>query len=437
MIQLSFELRSSGTATKTINFQADGRRVIDPYIPQTSSGEKVTDTFLLYIKGDDNADLAAKVREIEALLKFARDHATGPEGVWALYSPDTTTAWQSRVSDGSLMLDERITQLWRQDKVRCQIVFERDNFWESKESVTLALTNGSVTGQNAAPISNCQDGSHDLYVEIAADQVTGVLPTPAILEFKNTLNDTTLLDDLLVGVLQGDGLTTPPAPATLVCEGSGTIDAACSGGEYQALSWSNAAENQLTTWTLASGSFLQKTYRAVARLQAALTYDDLWLKAKLLAGNTLIAETRWMLVEAGQELVVIGSLTIPPYPLGEAINVGNLTLALYEKRASGSGALNLDYVLLMPQDAWRRYGAITGLAYNEILVDNPVRGVLVTSYSTGSYKVTHKIEEGRPLMLRPGVKNILTFLQADTTGEAPIGRTASVTVKVHPRRLTV
>ena len=436
MIQLSFELRSSGSVVKTINFQASGRRVIDPYLPQTSEIGKVTDSFLLFIKGTDNSDLVDKVREIENLLKFASDHQTGPNGVWVLYSPDTSTAWQSRVTGGSLLLDSYMTNLFRQDKTRCQIVFERNNYWESEDPVTLELSNGSVTDQSAAPIANCQDASHDLYVEIDSDQVDGVLPTPAILEFLNTQNDTTEVDELLVGVLHGDGLTTPPSPGTLVIEGIGVVDAACSGGYYDEMTWADDAENQLETWSIDSGDFMQKKYRCVARLRDAVAYDDLWLKVKLLTGTTVISETRWMLVEAGQELVVIGSLTIPPYMLGEVVDIGTLTVGLYEKRASGSGSIDMDYMLLMPQDAWRRYGAISGLDYNEKMIDDPVRGVLITQLGS-NYLVTHKVDEGEPLMLRPGVKNYLYFMQMDDAGEAPIARTASVTVKYHPRRLTV
>lgn len=435
MSQLTFEHRTSGTVVSTIDFQSDGKVI--SYNPETSESDSVTEKCKILLEEDSKADLQLKIREIEAMIELAKRHRTGPEGVWLLYSPDTSTPWQSRIVSGALLHDKKTDYLWESYRLIAELVIERNNYWELEDPLTLTLSNGAVTKQNAAPISNAQDASHELYVEIGADQVYGVLPTPAILAFENTQNDATLLDDLLVGVLQGDGASTPPTPGTLVAEGSGEVDATCSGGAYSSLSWVDDAENQLKTWTIDSGDFLQKRYRAVARLQAPVVYSDLYLKAKLLTGTTVIGETRWMLVDAGDELVMIGSLKIPPYALGEAIDLGNITLALYEKHPTGTGTLKLDYILLMPQDAWRRYGAISGLAYGETLIDDPVRGVLVTEYGAGSYKVTHKIEEGKPMMLRPGVKNYLYFLQQDTDGDAPIARTASVTVKAHPRRLTV
>ena len=435
-MQLTIEHRSSGSVVTTINLQSDGCRVLG-YVPDSAESDTVSETCDLLIEKDSAINLHSKTRAIEALLDFARRHPTGPEGVWVLYSPNTDTAWQSRLVNGAILHDKNTNFLWEKYRAKIEIIFERLAYWETEDPVTLELSNGSVTDQDAAPIDNCQDGSHDLYVEIDDDQVTGVLPTPAIIEFTSIKNDANLMDHLAVGLFAGDGVNTPPTPGSLVYEGSGNVDATCSGGEYDDLSWADDAENQLTSWTIGSGDFQQKRYRAVVRLQEAVAYTDLWLKAKLLLGSVVISETRWMLVNADDELVVIGSLMIPPFALGEAIDLGNLTLALYEKRAIGAGTLNLDYLILLPQDGWRRYSAISGLAYNETLVDDPVRGVLVTEYGAGSHKVTHKIEEGLPVMLQPGVKNILFFLQDITTGEAAIDRTASVAVLCHPRRLTV
>lgn len=435
MIQLTFEHRTSGTVVSTIDFQTDGR--VLGYIPTTSEKETVTESCELLIEEDSSADLQSKIRAIETMIELAKKHPTGPEGIWVLYSPNTSTPWQSRLVNGAILFDEKTGFLWEKFQAKLELIFERLNYWEEKTATVLKLSNGAVTDANSAPISNAQNSTQELYVWIASTQVGGVLPTPAILEFENTQDDATLVDDLLVGVLHGDGSSTPPTPGTLVAEGAGSADASCSGGSYAAESWSDAAENQLDSWTIDSGNFLQKRYRVVARLRDSVAYTDLFLKAKILAGSIVIAETRWSLVEASKSLVMIGTMKIPPYVLGQVVDIGNVTLALYEKRASGAGIMNLDYLLMMPQDSWRRYEAISGLAYGETLVDDPVKGVLITDDGAGAYSVTQKVMEGEPLMLRPGVKNYLYFLQQDTNGDAPIARTASVVVKAHARRLTI
>ena len=442
MIHLSLETRSGGSVVSTINFNAGGYKLLDGFYPHSGHlDQKLTESFDILIKGASDSALASLVRAVELALDFAKDHPSGPDGVWILFSPkDTTvTAWQSRVIGGKLQHYSDLNAYWKNTKVLAQVIVERAPYWESEEPVVLELTNRGGASQTSANIVNHQDAdaTDDLYMEIAADQVTGVLPTPAIIEYKNTVNDAVLVDHLAIGHFAASGANEPPAAASLILEGSGTADAACSGGEYDDLSWADDAENQLLSWTLASGDFRQRNYKMIARLRDVTAYTDLWLKVKLLAGSTVLTETRWCLVAAGDALIVIGTLQIPPFRFGTHIDLGNLTVGIYEKRASGAGGITLDFLVAIPQDSWRKFDAIVGLAYNETLVDNPVEASLVTKFGASSYKVTHKIEEGDPIMLQPGVKNVLYFLHDTTTGSAPIARTANVVVSCHPRRLTV
>jgi hypothetical protein len=415
---------------------------LDGYYPQPGEiGKQVTEAFDVMIKGSSDANLEALVRAIELALDFAKKHPSGPDGVWVLFTANygILTSWQSRITGGTLLHNLNLSKRWRDLKVKAQVIIERAPFWESEDPVVLELTNRGGTDGADADIVNHQDAgaTDDLYVEIAADQVTGVLPTPAIIEYKNTVNDEVLVDHLSIGQFAASGNNEPPEAASLILEGSGTADTDCSGGEYDTETWEDDAENQLDTWTLASGDFRQRNYKVIVRLRDVTEYTDLWLKLKLLAGTTVLTETRWCLVAAGEALVMIGTLQIPPFRFGTHIDLGDLTIGLYEKRAAGAGTLTLDFIGLIPQDSWRKIGAIIGLAYDETLVDNPVEETLVTQYGESSYKVTHKVDEGDPIMLQPGVKNVLYFLHDTTTGTAPIARTANVVVKCHPRRLTV
>ena len=442
MMHLSLETRSSGAVVNTINFNAGGYKLLDGFYPHSGNlDQQVTESFDILIKGAGDGALVSMVQAVEQALEFAREHPSGPDGVWILFSPkDTTlTAWQSRVSGGKLQQYPEMSIYWKNSKVLVQIMVVRDPFWETTDPVTLLLTNRAATEAASGNIVNHQDAgaTDDLYIEIGADQVTGVLPTPAIIEYKNTVNDTVLVDHLTVGHFAASGANEPPTAGSLIFEGDVTADAACSGGTYAAMTWADALENALTSWTLASGAFRQKRYKIMVRMREAVAYTDLWLQARLMMGTTVLTETRWALVAAGDELITIGTIQIPPFKLGTHIDLGNLTIALYEKRAGGAGTFNLDYAAAIPQDSWRRFGAILGLAYNETLIDDPVNGTLVTAYGAGSHKVTHIVDEGEPVLLKPGVKNVLYFLHDTTTGSAPIARTANVVVKIHPRRLTV
>jgi len=442
MIGLSLEIRSGGTVVSTVDFNTGGYKLLDGFYPKTGKPDKkVTESFDVLIRGTSDSNIETLVRAVEFALDFAKRHLKGPDGVWMLLTPKygALIAWQSRVYGGELQHDPDLSKYWKNSKVLTRVFVERAPYWESEEPVVLELTNRGGADQSSANIVNHQDAdaTDDLYMEIAADQVTGVLPTPAIIEYTNTVNDAVLVDHLAIGHFAASGANEPPAASSLILEGSGTVDANCSGGEYDDPSWVDDAENQLLSWTLASGAFRQRNYKMITRLRDVTAYTDLWLKVKLLAGSTVLTETRWYLVTAGKELAVIGTLQIPPFRFGTHIDLGNLTVALYEKRAAGAGSINLDYLAAIPQDSWRKYDAIVGLAYNETLLDNPVEATLVSKYGASSYKITHKIEEGDPIMLQPGVKNVLYFLHDTTTGTAQIARTANVVVKCHPRRFTV
>jgi len=334
-----------------------------------------------------------------------------------------------------VMLDAKLDHRWRELKAVVRVVIERMPWWETVEPVTLDTSN---SGGTSGAIVNHQDATtgHDFYLEIADTAVPGGLPTPAIIEFKNTVDDARTVDNIYIGQFVESKPASLPTETTLVLEGSGSADAACSGGAYATLSWTGATENQLATWSLATTFMGQRYYKLIARFRDTFAYTDLWLQARLLSGSLVLAQTRWEMMSASRALQLIGTLQIPPFRHGAYIDLGNLTVALYEKRAGGDGTINLDYIALLPQNGWRHYGAISGLAHDKILIDNPVDDYLVTNYIT-SYEVTHMVEGGLPIMLKPGVKNILYFLHDTDTGTAPIARTATVTIKCHPRKRTI
>ena len=444
MQHLSFEMRAGSGVRTTLDFNSGGYVLLDGYVPDTREDERVTDKFDVFITGASESDLQSKVRAVELALDFATQHPSGPDGVWVLYAPTAggvgamDAPWQSRIVGGAVLHDKKFHRRWIELKATVEVVIERAGWWETSTPVTLAVSNG---GGSSGAIKNHEDADagDDFYLEIADTQVLGGMPCPAIIEFKNTTNDARTVDNLYVGHFAESKPATPPAATTLILEGTGAADVNCSSGAYAALPWTGTGENQLTTWLLASALLGQRHFKLIARFQAGFAYTDLWLKAQIRMGTAVIGETRWALMDASRELQLIGTLQIPPFRHGSYLDLGNLTVALYEKRAGGTGTINLDYIALLPQDSWRHYGAISGLAYNAILIDNPVMDALYTDDATpgGVVGVSHMVEGGQPILLQPGVKNIVYFLHDCDNGSAPIARTATVAVKYHPRRRTI
>lgn len=417
-----------------LNIMAGGYMVQDGYYPEVGDpAGTVTEQINVLIRGSSHSDLQNKIHAIEYALEHARRHPSGAEGCYLHFAVDQDLElWRSRIVDGRVLLDQKLDNRWRSLKALVGIIIERNGYWEATEAVNL-----TTSGEYYANITNHEDSDTGDNFSMDIDLVEGTLPTPAIIEYKNTTNAAGMVDNLYVGhLVEIPGNSIPPV-AGLILEGSGTADANCSGGEYAALPWTGEGENELETWSLITTFMDQRHYKFVARFKDTFAYTDLWLQGRLMADTLVLAETRWTLMEASKSLQLIGSMRIPPFMYGANINLGTLTVALYGRRAGGDGTVNLDFIALMPQDGWRHYGALgDGLPYNKTLIDNPVDDYLVTNYLT-SYEVTHMVESGQPIMLQPNVKNILYFLHDTADGAAPIARTATVTVKCHPRRSSV
>jgi hypothetical protein len=420
-----------GTATITMG---DTLMAFTPKAPADDSG-RMADSFTAYIT-------QATINSLQRALDRARawdSNRTG-DAVYINFQPGSTgTTWRSRVYDGRISLTKNaLGSDWANAQFETIVAVERDPFWEGAET-TLAATNTSGTSTAGLTVINSEDEAvtgNDFYATIAENAVSGDLPTPAMIYYKNTTNDVKGVSALCIGhFAEGAGLETPPIQGILQ-QGSGTTDGSSSGGSYVAVVWATGAETSLTTWSGAFARLYQHNYKVIARFSEAFAYTDLYLKAKLLYGSAVLGETRWQLADANKEMQVIGSMKILPYS-NDLMDYGGITLALYGKMASGSGTAKLDYVALIPQDSYRALSPVTGAAYNETIVDDPVAGQLYTIISGNFKRPTHIVEEGEPIMLAPQRKNTLYFLHDTTDGEMEIARTGTVVIKYRPRVRTI
>lgn len=430
----------------TINLNDNGCTVCwETYAPKVGKGETVTESVELILVGDDIVAIIAAIETAFTVARRTQAEGIG-ERVYAYILPHGyTNDRRSEIIDGKVDLDNKaLSWIERHQHARAKIAWTRTNYWEDADELQLALENSSVVTPTTNPlvIYNHADAGagHDFSAAIPADEMEGDLPTPAVIEIANSTNNASLVDDIYVGHLAPRANYNPPAVTALVFEGSGSADANCSGGEYANLPWTDDAENQLETWSIDVHQYRAHTFKILARFRAGFAYTDLWLQVRLLSGSELLSETRWNLMTASEVLQTIGNLKIPPYLHRGYVDTGQLTLALYEKRAAGAGEINLDYLAGLPLDSWRHYRAISGLAYGETLVDRPDDTALITEYVDGGStvnKVTHLVEEGEPVMLQPGVENVLYFLHNLTGGTAPIVRTSTIQVSYRPRRQTL
>ncbi len=131
--------------------------VRDGFYPDTpvSQAEPTSDQVELIIRGSSHEDLAEKIRAINRAFEWARNHKTGPDGVYLNFAVDESLdAWRSRISDGELRLDTGLTRRWKEYKALASLIIERAPYWEGPEA-QLALSNPLDTANtDGLPIYN-------------------------------------------------------------------------------------------------------------------------------------------------------------------------------------------------------------------------------------------------------------------------------------------
>ncbi len=301
--------------------------------------------------------------------------------------------------------------------------------------------NDELAGASATLLGPC---AH--HVEIALADVPGSLPAPVRLEFTPAdAGAGALTRDLWVGhsafsdvaslntLLEGES-----APFT---DGTRTADPACSAAQYMAHSWSGTSETRLSSIPLdtallnAAGG---NPFLALARLQTATAYTDLWIRLKIeaTAGGTVLWAGTPVLLSTTCVLQELGTVQLPPYLVG-AGDLQPVVLSLYAKRyTAGSHTLALDYIQLLPLEGFRRLVALgSGLTHAQTLVDDGVEGHLFVT-EAGS-KVQSYIGYGDPILLWPLVNQRLYLAQSNPAGASLLARSLIVRAWYRPRLATM
>ena len=104
--------------------------------------------------------------------------------------------------------------------------------------------------------------------------------------------------------------------------------------------------------------------------------------------------------------------------------------------SAGNKTINLDCIMLMPTDGYRKLHSSSGVAQNSVLIDD---GVLGNYYQTISSEMVKDVTaEGKPIMVYPGIDNRLYFIQhSETASTADRDRLITVAVYYRERRATL
>lgn len=438
--------------TTTISLTSSGV-VLTGYMPKapdfdaaTGTYKSVTESIEFMIIDTTTANVQAKLAALDRLLQGARraQNGRGARVYLHFQAGSDAAAWRSEVLDYRLELGEDAAVGLYQARLECTLIVVRRYYWESTTLTTLPLSNGNGSGATSGlNIVNHDDSGtgHDNWVQIAADQVTGVLPAGCQIRLTNDIGATRTYSKIYLAL----NAFSDPGNFTHILEGEsrasgGSIvsDAAYSNG--QALSFAlgsgSTPSTSTFTWILPAATLQDaagRPFRLLARFADGQGTTTVYAEVRAANGTSVL----WR----GDSVALpnlYGGLTdlgvVPLPPGGYSTAYGALTLTL---TFTGVAICYLDFLQLTPMDAFVLLECMAPCAHGEAVVYDSIedRQYILS----GATELGYVTASGGRLLLQPGVINRLIVLQENTTGtnRGEISESFTVLLRYRPRRLTI
>lgn len=439
---------TDGTTTITVTNGTTG--ILTNYRQGSANEEEVSSTDKVkVVLLSSLSTIQATVGSLNKLFRQARNFQRSGVGARVYVERDLgdSTWWRSEILDAlPVPVDSTLDSGIATGKLELELVFTRVNYWEGAETqIPLTNTNGTdnTSGLTIYSIDDSQAGK-DNFVDIdGVNDVTGDLPAGVKLEIKNTYNDS--LDkttSVVVAVNRHSQYSGTFVTHVLEGESASGITALPASADYTLYSNGKYGEDATDTaaatisWNTLDDTFLKRAAGNYFRVCAVLPdySSGVWMKARIsLDGNLyVLAETPYTLLDS--EFVDLGVIQIPPNFL-TGLAYDTLYFDLVHKRLAGADTINLDCVMLLPLDSWRRVDCDPqSLAYNYYLVIDEINDRVYQYYVTGSYAQFSVVGYGGPLTIEPGVNQRMYIVPVG--GDFAV-RTASVKLWYRPRRLVI
>ncbi len=414
-----------------------------PQTAQYRNGEwqQVTEDAEVNLRGTA-ATIRATVASIEMLLQAAirrQETGMGPR-VFVTFAPLSETAYRSEVFEGRVVwsTDPGLRRLGDTNPtVRVDVIWTRAPGWDGDETQASCSANGQSASTSARTITN--NPANGNWVQMAAAQVTGDMPTPMRLELTNTSGGAQAYRKLFIHVnafsdpanlvhyLQGEAV---------VSGGTPTVDGTSSGGNMLAITVVPTPATY--QWTLPAAD-MQRTKGRRARIVARLARNDAacYVQPKILDGAG--AQVLWTgdeitvpLTSTDDTLQDFGIVPLPPGGYGATYAAHRLGLAF-----RGASQLSLDVMQLTMVDAFARYDLNSvSVANGATLQLDDIEGLHYISAS--SVWTSLATSFGGPLLLQPNtLQRIHVLYEIAAVAGVPIAGTFGAKVFYRPRRLTV
>jgi hypothetical protein len=424
--------------------------ILNHYVPETPKRvgpgvldfENVTESIEVTFSASTTAAALSALNYVERLLVAARLRQLSGLGnrVYLKYQPiNDTTMWRSEVMEGSLRLGERAMTTFGQAVIEATITITRAPWWEGDEtSVPLSNGNGS-DNTSGLTIYNHDDADtgHDNWVQIAANEIEGVLPTPV----KVTLTNNTGASQDYRHIYMATNAFSDPANLSCIIEGESSVSggtvaslAGTSGGQYLHSTLPGTTYWHFTLSTSLLTKMAGRFFRVLGNF-ISLTLSDVYATAQIRDqyGLIILSEGEEVLLPTTDLLADLGALPFPPGGYNTNWAAQRLVIKL---RSAAAVQVSCDFLQLTPLDSWRLlyqrgYQAINGSA----IVDDGIEQLTYLQESGKDEPIYTTY--GQPLYIFPSSNPQRLIILHDEVGSSPPGNTFSMKVAYRPRRLTL
>lgn len=433
------------------------------YVPQTaalsatgqgteiyeSERQLVTESVRLWLYAATGALVQAKIASIERFIEEAARRQrtrTGDRGYLYIQMSSDTESWRSEIVSARLQAGDDGLRHWANNGVEVLLIVTRRPFWEAVAEVELPLDNGSGGGKatGGCTIYNHDDAGsgHDNWVDVAAVDVAGNLPSP----LRITLKD--LSGSFFPRTFwQASNVFSSPSTFGHILEGeaaggaNSTADAYSSGGYFGRAPWTTEIVHSvnLFRWDLstsllaaAAGNYFRVLCRFANSPPSGI---ELQLHLKFPTGTPLA--TLWSgskFIASAHLLQDLGVVQLPPgIPSSSHDGVALVLSAEY----TGTSQLDIDFVQLSPAESTRLLRQVGyQLEINDLVVNDGPEG-RVYAVDDGSAVQWNIFEAyNNALFIWPNRAQRLYFLH-DETASMTIARAWSVRAYYRPRRSTL
>lgn len=401
---------------------------------QTGSETRLAETATVNVRGS-LLELQAITSRLEALRSAAGRAKDFCLRVWNetrnchLFSPLRNFGWQ--ILPGHLPAAEG-------GSFRVELSWERDNLFYGDE-VALPLSNTSgVAVTNGLTLTNHDDPTlgHDNWFEVNLLSIGNSWQLPLRVELKNTTNGEALADFWLGSLALPASGTFPNLVFEAENGSGGTVltDASASSGKYCRYEWTGSGWKDLASWAISAvdSTRLQGiSLLPLLRFFGAPSEADLKLRWELRVEGVPVWMGPASDLDVGCASRRMEPISIPwgDLPLRSFAAAHLLVLQAFHI-GGGAHQLSLDDFLLLPQQTFGAYHAISALKQNASLADDQMRQA-VWSESGGLELRTH-LRVGFGHYLQPVSLQRFYCFQTEANGAAPISRTLSVRAWYRP-----